>query len=944
MRSSGFFRNRGKTTRTRLHLIFPPPFQGPHVKRAPWIAAPVAVVNLLLLGTSFVGCHRGYYRRQADAEVQAVIRQKTDDPRWNLPDVSIDIRRESRMYNPFSADHPPMPPDDPSSHRYMESVDGKRGYPHWHANGDTQYVESPDWMAFLPMNEDGLVVINNERAVTLALTHAPFYQRQREELYLSALDVTLERFAFDTQGRPDWGLNSDSTVTRGATDIGLGSSFGLTRTFATGTQWLVAVANDLSWSLGGGSSPQFGGTTLSFALTQPLMLFGGRDWVLESLTQAERSLLANIRLFEQFRGLYYLQITTGRNANLNLSAAGLAIGQPLVGSTNAGGLLGLLQQQQSIRIQEFNVASLRNVLDQFIELRRAERLDTLQLTQAETALYSAQQGLLTSRTDYQTRLDEFKRQLGLPPTLPIAIEDDFLRAFELIDDTSNARRDEIALAKLETGNSLIGIADFIEANRQEIQQPPEGVQPADQDPAGAQGQIPLDAFSLAWTDELRDHLTQLKPLVESLVPLVDRIALDDVQRVAQDIQHYEQVRPRRVAALQELQVLLQNPKEVQYDIEPGIVQESSLAPPETLQEQLSISQQKLEGYRRAASDAQTLLDFLITQGSTLTPTELYQRVENDLIIPIPQLLTDLASVSLEISLVQAVARADSIELPEVDMDPMDAIEIARCFRRDWMNARAALVDSWRRIEVRADELEALLDLELTGSMGPDFDTSNPFKLNYETGTLRGGIRFVSPLTRLNQRNNYRSTLIQYQRDRRTYYEFEDAIARLLRQNLREIELNKILFELLRRSVKVAVQGVENSRFKLEEPPRQVAGGGRSQLGATTARDLTGALDSLQRAQTSLLNVWVSFEVLRRNLDYELGTMQVTRDGFWLDPGKIDRSVADRAKCLDQLLDTGDPLPEELPDVSGLLQRMDQVPVDVPVEVIVDPTLGGPATE
>jgi hypothetical protein len=106
--------------------------------------------------------------------------------------------------------------------------------------------------------------------------------------------------------------------------------------------------------------------------------------------------------------------------------------------------------------------------------------------------------------------------------------------------------------------------------------------------------------------------------------------------------------------------------------------------------------------------------------------------------------------------------------------------------------------------------------------------------------------------------------------------------------------------LARRSIKVSVQQVELARFRLEAPPQGVGGGGgtggtstagRSQLGATTARDLTDALNGLLSAQNSFLNVWVTFEVLRRDLDFSLGTIQLDDRGFWIDPGTIDVSIA-----------------------------------------------------
>jgi hypothetical protein len=105
---------------------------------------------------SGAGCHRGYYRRQADAEVYALVRQKANDPRWALPDPTIQIKPESRMHDPFSADHPPLPPDDPASAQLMQLVDDKPGFSHYR-NGDTDYVE-PRLNVVLPLNGNGVVI------------------------------------------------------------------------------------------------------------------------------------------------------------------------------------------------------------------------------------------------------------------------------------------------------------------------------------------------------------------------------------------------------------------------------------------------------------------------------------------------------------------------------------------------------------------------------------------------------------------------------------------------------------------------------------------------------------------------------------------------------------------------------------------------------------------
>ena len=103
------------------------------------------------------------------------------------------------MYDPYIIDCSPIPPDDPTAHQFMHCVDNKRGWPFWHDNGDRPYVENPAWPEYIKIDERGVLKVSVDDAVRLALLHSKDYQQQLETLYLSALDVSIERFRFDSQ-------------------------------------------------------------------------------------------------------------------------------------------------------------------------------------------------------------------------------------------------------------------------------------------------------------------------------------------------------------------------------------------------------------------------------------------------------------------------------------------------------------------------------------------------------------------------------------------------------------------------------------------------------------------------------------------------------------------------------------------------------------------------
>jgi hypothetical protein len=177
--------------------------------------------------------------------------------------------------------------------------------------------------------------------------------------------------------------------------------------------------------------------------------------------------------------------------------------------------------------------------------------------------------------------------------------------------------------------------------------------------------------------------------------------------------------------------------------------------------------------------------------------------------------------------------------------------------------------------------------------------SNPFSLDANTGRLRAGLQFDAPLTRVAERNVYRQSLIDYQQARRSYYAFEDQIYRQLRQTLRTIEVNKLNFEYRRFALRTAAR-----QIMLNDEILQVRQGRSS--GATATRDAVSALSDLLNAQNDFMGVWVNYEVLRRSLDLDLGTMQLAPDGTWLDPGVICGTVR-RDEAQQEA-----PIPEEIP--------------------------------
>ena len=238
----------------------------------------------------------------------------------------------------------------------------------------------------------------------------------------------------------------------------------------------------------------------------------------------------------------------------------------------------------------------------------------------------------------------------------------------------------------------------------------------------------------------------------------------------------------------------------------------------------------------------------------------------------------LASSVGELGLVQAGARLEAVTLDDrVSVNAEDALEIARAFRLDWMNARASLVDGWRLVEFNANALESDLSIVFSGDMKGD--QTNPFELSGPKGSLRAGLQFDAPLTRLLERNNFRQQLINYEQTRRGMIQYEDQMYQSFRLALRTLEQREKNLEIQRRAVKIAIRRVDQTRQMLTKPP---APGAPAQLSPTATQDLLSALAALRSSQNNFMSVWLAYYSGRMTLMRDLGVMRIDEKGLWID--------------------------------------------------------------
>jgi hypothetical protein len=476
-----------------------------------------------------------------------------------------------------------------------------------------------------------------------------------------------------------------------------------------------------------------------------------------------------------------------------------------------GGFIGLLQQLQQVRNTQDSLDAQVRTLGLLEANLQAGLIDIAQVDQFRQNIETERANLLQARNGLANSQDNFLvNTLGLPPDLPVELDDSLIAQFRFIDPQTTATQNQLE--------------DFVEL-----------LGDLPQAPAG---------------DELSQAVAVLRELRAKVALRIDEVRAD--------LDRLHAAAPSRRRDM--------NAAEARSFATDLVKLAEALADLETR-------------YRESAAglEAWTVDD----------PARALDRLVS--------LAVGLAGLTQELALVQARARVESVTLDRIALTPEHALALARIHRLDWMNNRAALVDTWRLIAFNANALESSLDVTFAGDLLTQGD--NPVKFQSPTGSLRVGVRFDAPFTRLLERNNYRQVLIDYQRDRRRLIQYEDGVNLSLRRLLRQLEQLGQNLEIQRRAVVIAVRRVDQTREVLNQPPQVAAAGEASAaLGPTAAQNLLTALSDVRNTQNNFMSVWLNYYATRMTLVRDLGLMQLDENGLWIDRPLDDSLRLDDDDC------------------------------------------------
>lgn len=290
-------------------------------------------------------------------------------------------------------------------------------------------------------------ILSLRDAVAIATKYSRDYQNQKESLYLAALSLTLTRHEYAWRWLGTIDLEYTRTyndTTKSEDEATIASSYSLEKNtlLADGIQISTGLAVDWARFLTG--DPQTSLASVLYAtVTAPILGAGAGRAALENLTQAERSVLYDIRSFNRYRQTFVTLIV---DAYYNV-----------------------LLQKERVNINEASYRRLiqsTNQLKMEVDVGQRPQYDA---DEAEQRLLSAENNLISSRQRYEQALDSFKIRLALPTDANITLDQRELTALENIGigQPEYTEEDAIAVA-LEHRLDLINTRDRLDDSARKL--------------------------------------------------------------------------------------------------------------------------------------------------------------------------------------------------------------------------------------------------------------------------------------------------------------------------------------------------------------------------------------------------------------------------------------------------------------------------------------------
>ncbi|WP_182869331.1 TolC family protein [Rhodopirellula sp. JC639] len=705
----------------------------------------------------------------------------------------------------------------------------RRSYPRVTAAGMTGMLSDAPRLT-LPMITE-LASLNN-RAI----------QTQKERLYRAALVLSGQRYEYvlrptrrgNGSGVTYTHVRLDST-TRDALVIPTETS--VTKTTAIAGQFLASFANSVVLTFNGpqGFAADIG-SDLVFDFQQTIFQ---RDVVFEGLTRAERNVVYEARDLIRAQRALFVDL--------------------------ASDYYQLLLTYRAIEISSQDYFSnLRAFLQGRAEYLQAGRIPRVQVDQFEQNALDSRSSLVRSCNTLETALDRLKLSIGLPPEMPLNLNLEELESLTASDELTVTRQ-----LVMRTRRTLLDAAQ---------------IRLGDRDAAVNGATVLINRLretlrvrrKIEGVTEVTDAERETETLGLRLALLEARLQSDQLESIRSRELNSDLPPPALIQFARTIDLvestLLQSERAVKLRADLG--QESDVADAVTA-DQLSERFYELRRQWDTAiekRDLDQLPDLVEKADALLQETDaLTDRLVGDLL---PEDGVEFENVIVQtvadtVALVDRVETSDVGGLDEVQVEQEQAMLLALYQRYDLMNRRGELADDRRQIKLAADDLRAILDIRATQTLSANRSEEGLFDFTADGSTSRLGLALDTPLNRRLERNTYRAALIDYQAGRRALIDLEDQIKFAVREDLRQLRLQRNQYEISVARAALAYERVVSTRLQL-----QLA------VGNVVARDFLEAQQAFTSALNSVARDHISFIRRRIELFFDTESIRLDANGYW----------------------------------------------------------------
>ncbi len=185
-------------------------------------------------------------------------------------------------------------------------------------------------------------------------------------------------------------------------------------------------------------------------------------------------------------------------------------------------------------------------------------------------------------------------------------------------------------------------------------------------------------------------------------------------------------------------------------------------------------------------------------------------------------------------------------------------------RLDVLNEVDRFEDAQRKVRVAASDLKPGLDVVVDASLTKQFYSS----FSPEEFASTSGLKLKLPLNQLTERNAYRTSLINFEKQMRKLATELDSLRENIREGIRALEQERENYFIQKAALELARQQVEVMPLLLQNDDADI-------------RDQLEAQADLVEAQNDVTSAIVDYHVARWNLLKNLGVLRVEGEQFWL---------------------------------------------------------------